>query len=238
MITIGLSPNRDLKGGPDCMPWDYVRAVLRAGALPLILPMVPEGHSGYGAFLDRMLSKVDGIVFTGGPDIHPAHYGEQLSPQCKEPVSERDAIDLALFERVMRAGLPFLGICRGLQVCNVALGGSLYQDLPAQLRPGIDHQQPEVLVAHEVRVEDNSLLRRVTGTGHLPVTSRHHQAIKALAPGLVVSARSGDGIIEAVEFENGHPGLCVQWHPENLAGEDSRHQALFDWLAQAAAERA
>ena len=238
MIVIGLSTNRDFKDGSDCMPKDYVLSVLRAGALPLILPMIPEHHPGYGDFLDKALKAVDAVVFTGGPDLHPSHYHESILPECNEPVSERDAIDLALFERVMASGKPFLGICRGLQLCNVALGGSLYQDLPAQVNPGINHQQPGVLPAHEVTVEENSLLQQITGAGRLPVTSRHHQSIKALAPGLRISARSDDGIIEAVEFLDGRPALCVQWHPENLAQADARHQALFNWLVKTAAKRA
>lgn len=237
MVIIGLSTNRDFKNGSDCMPKDYVLAILRAGALPLILPMIPEDNPHYDELMDKTINSVDGIVFTGGPDIDPIHYKEKKLPECNEIVSERDKVDLALFSRAMAVRKPFLGICRGLQLCNVALGGSLYQDLNNQQKGVMEHQTPGVLQAHTVEVESGSLLGSLVDTVTLPVTSRHHQAIKALAPGLKVSAKAADGVIEAVEFTDGRPGLCVQWHPENLAGTDKRHQALFDWLVEKAKER-
>lgn len=237
MVIIGLSTNRDFKNGSDCMPKDYVLSVLRAGALPLILPMIPEDNPHYDELMDKTINSVDGIVFTGGPDVDPIYYKEKKLPECKEVVSERDKADFALFSRTMAIKKPFLGICRGLQVCNVALGGSLYQDLGSQFKGANQHEVPDNLRAHTVEVVDKTLLSRLVDTVTLPVTSRHHQAIKQLAPGLKVAARSADGVIEAVEFEDGRPGLCVQWHPENLAGQDKRHQALFDWLVEKAKER-
>ena len=237
MIIIGLSTNRDFKDGVDSMPKDYVQAVLRAGALPLILPMVPEDTPNYDEFMDKTINSVDGIVFTGGPDLDPALYKEATLPECKEVVSERDKIDLALFTRAMAVRKPFLGICRGLQLCNVALGGSLYQDLNSQLAPHIEHQQPGKLPAHEVSVPEDSLLHSIVQSRRLPVTSRHHQSVKELAHGLRVSAKSDDGIVEAIEFTDDRPGLCVQWHPENLSASDQRHQALFNWLVAQAKKR-
>lgn len=237
MITIGLSTNRDMKNGSDCMPKDYVLAILRAGALPLILPMIPEDAPQYDEFMDKIINSVDGILFTGGPDLDPALYKEAKLPECNEPVSERDKVDLALFTRALAVHKPFLGICRGQQLCNVAMGGSLYQDLPTQVHPEINHAQTGIPHAHEVDVVADSLLHDIVKTNRLPVTSRHHQAIKQVAHGLQVSAISTDGIIEAVELTDGRPGLCVQWHPENLAGGDTRHQALFDWLVGEARKR-
>lgn len=238
MVVIGLSPNRDAAGGADCMPRDYVLSILRAGAVPLIFPMLPEDHPRYDELLDSLLKKVDGLVFTGGPDIDPSYFGEERHPACHEPLPERDRMDLALFSRARASGKPFLGICRGLQVCNVAMGGTLYQDLAAQHGTDIPHQQNGVRSAHEVTVEKGSLLGRITQAARFPVTSRHHQAIKGLAPGLAVTARSDDGVIEAVELTDGQPGLCLQWHPENLSGQDERQQALFDWLVREAGRRA
>lgn len=238
MLVIGLSPNRDTAAGSDCMPRDYVLSILRAGAIPLIFPMVPEDHPQYEELMDSLVDKVDGLVFTGGPDLDPAYYGEERHPACHEPLAVRDKMELALFARAYAKGLPFLGICRGQQVCNVAMGGSLYQDLAAQRVTNIPHQQTGVRSAHLVSIQEGSLLHQITGTTRLPVTSRHHQAIKELAPGLVVSARSDDGVIEAVELTGGQPGLCLQWHPENLAGDDKRQQALFDWLVLEAGKRA
>lgn len=231
MVRIGLSTNLDQTGERDCMPRDYVLAVLRAGGLPLILPMIPMDHPDYDALMDQTIASVDGIVFTGGPDLDPAlYYGEARLPQCGVPVPERDRADIALIRRALDVNKPFLGICRGIQVANVALGGSLYQDLNSQLVLSVSHEQPRVSDVHQVKVEDGTLLKSLVRADTLKVNSRHHQAIKTLAPGLRASAYSEDGIIEAVEFSDGRPALCVQWHPENLAASSAQHQALFDWL--------
>lgn len=238
MVIIGLTTNRDTKGGSDCMPKDYVASVLRAGALPVILPMVPEDNEQYDSFIKKCLDMVDGLVFTGGPDIHPSYFGEELLPECDEVVSERDKADLTLMKMALDKGIPFLGICRGVQVFNVALGGTLYQDIPSQLSGTLSHSQTQNLHAHTVAVEKDSLLHQVTKKDSLVVTSRHHQSVKDPAPGLVVSARAEDGVIEAVEFENGYPAIGVQWHPENLTATDPAHMALFHWLVQEAEKRA
>ena len=237
MIIIGLSTNKDTKTQADSMPKDYVRAVLRAGALPIILPMIPEDDPNYDEFMDKIINMVDGIVFTGGPDVDPTHYKEARLPGCHEPLPDRDKADLALITRALAVHKPFLGICRGLQVCNTVMGGSLYQDLASQLPKVNNHDVQDVLEAHQVTITENTLLHQLTKAVRLPVTSRHHQAIKQVAPGLKVCAVSEDGVIEAVEFEDGRAALCVQWHPENLAPTDPRHQALFDWLVKAAGQR-
>ncbi|NLX83286.1 MAG: gamma-glutamyl-gamma-aminobutyrate hydrolase family protein [Clostridiales bacterium] len=237
MIVIGLSTNKDSKTQADTMPKDYVKAVLRAGALPVILPMIQEDDPNYDEFMDKIINMVDGIVFTGGPDLEPTFYKEARLPGCQEPLADRDKADLALISRALSVHKPFLGICRGMQVCNVITGGSLYQDLPTQ-RPEVNnHDLPDRLEAHQVTIAEGSLLNRVTKATQMPVTSRHHQAVKQLGHGLRAVAFSEEGIIEAVEFEDGRPALCVQWHPENLSGTDKRHQALFDWLVRAAEER-
>jgi len=237
MIVIGLSTNKDTKTQADWMPKDYVKAVLRAGALPVILPMVEEDDPNYDEFMDKVINMVDGLVFTGGPDVDPIHYKEAKLPGCHEPLPDRDKADLSLMTRALTVHKPFLAICRGLQVCNTVMGGTLYQDLPSQLPKVDSHEVPDILEAHQVNITPGTLLHRLTQAERLPVTSRHHQAIKQVAPGLLVSAVSEDGVIEAVEFEDGRAALCVQWHPENLAPTDPRHQALFDWLVKAADER-
>ncbi|MGI6725090.1 MAG: gamma-glutamyl-gamma-aminobutyrate hydrolase family protein [Christensenellales bacterium] len=238
MIIIGLSTNRDVKNGSDCMPKDYVLSVIRAGALPLILPMIPEDDPQYDAFLDKIIDTVDGLVFTGGPDIDPVLYNEAQLPVCHSPVSERDRIDMALIRKALSARKPFLGICRGLQVCNVALGGTLYQDVQSQIPQSGQHEMSGHTLAHQVDIVEGTLLNGLVKTDCLPVNSRHHQAVKQLADGLIISARSSeDGVVEAIEFEDGRPALCLQWHPENLAGQDHRHQALFDWLVREAGKK-
>lgn len=235
MVIIGLSTNTDKANDRDAMPRDYITAVLHSGALPVIFPMIGEDHPQYDELMDKALSVVDGLVMTGGPDVSPDYYGEARQPFCGETLSERDKADMTLVKKAIAAGKPILGICRGLQVVNVALGGALYQDLDSQIKTGIIHQRSDKGYAHQVRVSKNSLLFRIAGKESLQVTSRHHQAVKKAAPGLVATAFSEDGVIEALEFENGYPGLLVQWHPENLAANgDQDQKALFDWLISAA----
>lgn len=237
MIRIGLSTNQDAPQSRDCMPPDYVSAVLRAGALPLIFPMLPADHAQYAELVAALVESVDAIIFTGGPDFDPMLYGQEKHAACGIIHPDRDMVDLALVRAALAAGKPLLGICRGLQLINVALGGTLYQDLPAQMNLPIDHNNKEQLEVHTVQVAPDTLLRRITGMDSFPVNSRHHQAIDRLGEGLRISARSEDGLIEAIEFENGYPGLALQWHPENLAAGRTDQQALFHWLAGVAEQR-
>ena len=237
MVIIGLSTNLDVKNGVDSMPRDYVLSVLRAGALPVILPMLPEDHPKYDEFMDKTINSVDGLLFTGGLDLEPVLYKEARIPQCHASLPERDKADMALFSRAITVKKPFLGICRGLQLCNVALGGSLYQDIPTQVKKAMNHEHPGTPHAHEVSIDEDSILHSIIQSRRLPVTSRHHQSIMQLSHLSSVSARADDGIIEAVELLDDTPGLCVQWHPENLAAADPRHQALFDWLVSMAKKR-
>lgn len=235
MVIIGLSTNKDTKTDADKMPRDYVTAVLQAGALPVILPMIGEDHPQYDELMDKAVSMVDGLIMTGGPDVDPDYYGEERLPFCGEILSERDKADMTLIRKAIAAKKPMLAICRGLQAVNVALGGTLYQDLDSQIKTNIMHQRTDKDYAHKVQVKKNSLLHDIVGKESFLVTSRHHQAAKKVAPGLVATAFSEDGVIEALEFENAYPGLLVQWHPENLAAiHDPDHQALFDWLVRMA----
>ena len=237
MIRIGLSVNQDTPDSRDCMPPDYIQAVLRAGALPLIFPLLPDDHSQYEELVAGFVQSVDAIIFTGGPDFDPACYGQETHPACGLIHPLRDKIDLALMRAALQAGKPFLGICRGMQLLNVILEGTLYQDLAAQVAPPVEHNQPGEMQAHAVSLVPDTLLRRITGLDSFPVNSRHHQAVDVLGKGLRVSARSEDGLIEAVEFENDYPGLALQWHPENLARDRADQQALFHWLVGVAEQR-
>ena len=237
MVSIGLSTKRDAAQGADCMPRDYALSVLRAGGLPVIFPMVPMNQPKYGEAMDKFLETVDGVVLTGGPDLDPEIYGQARLPACGIPVPERDKADLELFRRLEASGKPFLGICRGLQVCNAALGGTLYQDIGSQIPGALGHQQAGQNKAHPVEIKAGSLLSTVMGSGTLGVTSRHHQSVRRPAPGLIVSASSPDGIVEALEFADGRPALCVQWHPENLTVDDPRHLKLFEWLVLEAGKK-
>jgi gamma-glutamyl-gamma-aminobutyrate hydrolase PuuD len=208
------------------LPVSYVEQVAAAGGVPVLLPPAP----GIAAAVARL----DALVLTGGGDIDPAAYGAAPHPLTGGVNPARDRAELELLDAALAAGLPVLGICRGLQLLNVARGGTLHQHL-ADLGPAgnADHTPPPATFGrHPVRVGAGSLLAGILGTdGPLPVATAHHQAIGRLGSGLTATAWAPDGIIEAVELDGGdhHPFvLAVQWHPE--AGDDPR---LFQALVAA-----
>lgn len=192
----------------------YVRAVTAAGGVPIVLsPLM--GHS----LAARALDGVDGLVLTGGEDVDPAWYETAPHPRLNPPSRERDLFELALFAAARQRELPVLGICRGIQLVNVALGGTLYQDLPSERRGTVDHdpQGARTDRSHDVRLEPGSLAAGALGSAAVRVNSFHHQAVRDLAPKLVASGWSEDGLIEAVEGAEGQPWLlAVQWHPEEM----------------------
>ncbi len=212
----------------------YVRSVLAAGGVPLMLsPLMGP------SFAARALDGVDGLVLTGGEDMDPAWYQAAPHPMANPPSRERDLFELALFATARQRELPILGICRGIQVINVALGGTLWQDLPSE-RPGpVDHY-PEVARSertHAVRLEPATITAAALGATEIRVNSFHHQAIRDLAPKLVATGWSDDGLIEAVEGAPGQPWLlAVQWHPEEMQAEiRSPDRGLFRALVERAA---
>lgn len=176
----------------------YARAIWQAGGTPLLLPLIPEAAGEVAATLD-------GLLLTGGVDMAPRYYGEEPEEQLGAVDDLRDEAEEALYRAVRARGLPVLGICRGLQVINVLEGGSLRQHLD-----GHNQGQPYDALTHAVTFEGNGLLAG-HHPGELRVNSHHHQAVKAVAPGLKVAARSQDGLVEALE---GDGVLAVQWHPE------------------------
>jgi putative glutamine amidotransferase len=203
----------------------YVRALESAGLVPLAGPtMLAPERAG------AALAAVRGLVLTGGEDVAPDRYGAAPHPRLGDVDRDRDAAELALITEARKRRLPILAICRGIQILNVALGGTLYQDLDSE-RPGpVPHTGDQS--HHAVRVEAGSLLARTLGTRSATVNSRHHQAIRDLAPGLRAVAWAEDGVIEAAEpADTGLPWmLAVQWHPEDLT-----ERALFDGFARAVA---
>lgn len=212
----------------------YPRAVLEAGGLPLILP-IPHTEP---ALIQSYLQTIDGLILTGGADIHPSFYGQILLEQCGETDEERDRFEVELVHAARSRDLPLLGICRGLQVLNVALGGSLYQDLSYRNETDPVHQSPRERreeLAHEVTIVGGSRLAEILGVRQLNVTSTHHQIIRNLAPDLTVNAIAPDGVIEGVEG----PGrflLAVHWHPERMVARHPEQLALFQALVEAAAK--
>jgi putative glutamine amidotransferase len=212
----------------------YVRSVLAAGGVPIILSPVLGP-----AYAMRALDGVDGLLLSGGEDIHPAWYGAEPSPHLYPPSRERDLFELALFAAARQRELPILGICRGIQLVNVGLGGTLFQDLPSE-RPGPVAHDPggsRDARSHEVRLQEGSRAARALGRTVLSVNSFHHQAVERLAGGLLASGWSADGLIEAVESPAEAPWLvAVQWHPEEMHAEAAApERGLFRALIEAAA---
>ena len=223
----------------------YAKAVLEAGGLPVILPVAaaepvlsPERNRSVEGptVVQEYLEMIDGLILTGGADIHPSFYGQIVLERCGEIDEERDRFEVELIHAARNRDLPFLGICRGLQVLNVALGGSLYQDLSYRAGTDPTHMNPRERrgeLAHQVAVAPGSRLAAIIGARELPVTSTHHQVIRNLAPALTVSAVAPDGVIEGIEG----PGrflLAVQWHPERMADRHPEQLALFRSLVESA----
>jgi putative glutamine amidotransferase len=212
------------------LPDRYVTQVAAAGAVPVLLPPI--------AGIAEVIGRLDGLVLSGGGDIEPVRYGAERNPHCGPASPDRDDAELALLAAAVSHRLPVLGICRGLQVLNVALGGSLYQHLPDLVGHEGHSPEPAGYGSHEVSVAPGSrlasILSRTDLTDHLPVVvpTHHHQAIERLGDGLTATAWATDGTIEAVELDPAqHPfAVAVQWHPE--AGDDP---SLFRALAAAAA---
>lgn len=210
----------------------YIQAVQRAGGLPVLIPVgIDLGE------LPRLRAVLGGILLSGGGDIHPGRYGGNPHPRIQEVDEARDELEIALVRLAARTGWPFLGICRGLQVINVALGGSLHPHLDGRLPSGVRHDLypnlPRDLIAHPVSIQAGSLLARIVDGTELAVNSLHHQGIRDLAADLESLASSPDGLVEAVQLR-GHPfGLGVQWHPEWLPGSPA-NQAIFRTFVEAA----
>lgn len=221
---LGLVPSVDLAQDRYSVAGAYCRAVEGAGGLPVVLPLTADA-----ADAARIMEFCDGILFTGGPDVDPALYGEETLSACGQIIPERDEMEEVLFRAAMAAEKPILGICRGIQVINVVLGGTLWQDLPSQVGGGVCHSQPEPYnqPCHLVSVVPDTPLAGLVGRKEIAVTSRHHQAIKDLAPGLKVMAYGPDGVVEAV-WMPGKPFVWgVQWHPESIYPTSEESQKLF-----------
>jgi putative glutamine amidotransferase len=228
MPMIGISSNRK--------PEDYRRSVLHVGGTVRILePTVPAGEA---------LAGLDGLLLTGGGDVGPTHYGEVPHPTIVESEPGRDAFELTLVAEARRRGLPIFAICRGVQLLNVACGGTLVQDIPSELPGALEHSvkvpphEPYSL-AHEVWIDKDTLLSRLMGerlgaTDTCDVNSRHHQAVKRVAGGFRISATAPDGVIEAIEDPAARFCLGVQWHPENF-WRTGEFRPLFEGFVETAA---
>ena len=209
----------------------YVECVRRAGGLPLLLPP-GEPH------LEEALELFDAFVMCGGPDVDPRLYGGRAHPQLYGIDSERDASDISLARQLVARRVPALCICRGVQVLNVALGGTLVEHLPDEVGLRVPHNGAErAYVPHAVELAPGSRLAALLGRTSIEPASSHHQAVRVPAAGFEVAARAPDGTIEALEHKDLERLIAVQWHPEYTAHEDPLQQRLFDELVRWAAER-
>jgi len=240
---IGI-PTQTLEEIPDQLPrcWvmsqQYVRVLVAAGAVPWIIPLLEGDPASLRAIYDR----VDGIFLPGGVDLDPSAYCEGPSSLVGRTDPARDEIELTLTRWALEDHKPLLAVCRGIQVLNVAAGGTVHQDLATQLPGAIKHdyfptrnQYTRDLLVHDVEVAEGSKLRALLDAPVVRVNSMHHQGIKTLAAGLRPTAVAPDGLIEGLESPNGHFVLGVQWHPEALVERDPRMLRLFASFIEEAA---
>ena len=207
---------------------DYVRGVSEAGAVSVAIPPTLNFRTA-----EALLDGLDGLLLSGGPDLDPGYYGEEPIPELGTTIPEWDALEMALLRLALKRRMPIFGICRGMQILNVALGGTLYQDMPSQFGANvINHWQmtPKCQFTHDVEVQDDSYLAEITDRQTVEVNSYHHQGIKDLADTLTAAARSADGVIEALETRefSEHWLVGVQWHPEGMCDSGSGHRNLFE----------
>jgi putative glutamine amidotransferase len=210
---------------------DYSQAILHAGGAPVIIPAAQDRKS-----LERILSAVQGLILSGGPDIHPRRYGEEPLAGLGEVDETLDRMEVMAAGLAVENNLPVLGICRGIQVLNVALGGTLYQDISLQVPESICHtpKTDKAVNTHSIQIAAKSRLRRIMGMPEIWVNGKHHQAVKDPAPGLVVTGRAKDGVVEAVELSGKRFVIGVQWHPEGTWRDDPYSIKLFQAFVKTA----
>ena len=233
---IGISPRFTPQCSRVMLGEGFMTGVSAAGGFPIVLPL----DAGDDA-IDEIFALCDGFLFAGGHDVDPASYNTERAPETFATFTERDAFELKLLDRIVREDRPYLGVCRGHQILNVAAGGTLVQDIETALGlPARLHymDEPYDREAHSVTVQPNTQLARIVGEGDFPVNSIHHQCVAKLGEGLIASAHSETGIIEAVEMPDKRFVMGVQWHPEYLWRSQPEMFALFQALVDAAAEGA
>lgn len=226
---IGVVPLYDIERNSFWMIPGYMDGIIKAGGIPVILPPVTDRET-----LKSLAERFDGFLFTGGQDVAPILYGEEKIDACGEICKERDEMEKILLEYIIEADKPLLGICRGIQIVNAALGGTLYQDLKTQHSSSIEHtmKPPYNRTVHYVSVIENTPLAKITTGNNIGVNSYHHQAVKELSP-LLKPMAVADGLVEAAYMENKKFLWLVQWHPELSFESDENAAALFKALLDA-----
>ena len=227
-VIIGIAAHQaNVQVGADPVPHQvvgsaYIRAVRRAGGLPIVLPVVELDD------VASLLDRIDGLIITGGTDVDPARYGAERLPETWDVEPERDSADIELCRAAIGLNLPTLAICRGIQVLNVTLGGTLNQHIDRHM----DNENWRSR-SHDVSVVEGSRLAQAVGSAHLATNSLHHQCIDRVGDRGVVVARATDGMVEAIEVQGAASVLGVQWHPE-LLRHDPLHLAIFEQLVRSA----
>ena len=225
LIGITTRNEKDSDGHPlTALQHSYINAIVRAGGLPILIPSIFSEED----FLD-LYSRLSGILFSGGGDVSLEYFSGLDHPRIGEVDDKRDLTEIRLMRAAVNDGKPILGICRGAQVMNIALGGTLYTHIPAQLKGALDHDYPGNLrrvLVHPVNVDESSRSAEIFGETLLNVNSLHHQGLKDIAPGLRVAGCAPDGLVEVVEIPDHPYAIAVQWHPEWLTDQPSM-QRLF-----------
>ncbi|MDD6318071.1 MAG: gamma-glutamyl-gamma-aminobutyrate hydrolase family protein [Succinatimonas hippei] len=231
MVTIGLMPLWDEARKSVWMLPGYIQGVIKAGALPIVLPLTSSM-----AVISECARRCDGFLFTGGQDVSPSLYGQKARDYCGENSVIRDEMDSILINYALEQHKPFLGICRGLQILNAVLGGTLHQDIKIDTGSTIEHmmKKPYERGAHKVSLVKGGYLARLMGAETISVNSIHHQGVDALSPRLEPLAYAEDGLCEAAMVRGENFALAVQWHPEILYVNDSAQMRLFQALTDAA----
>lgn len=233
---IGISGSHNVPERQLFVRENYMESVLRAGGLPVLLP-----HTSDEQEAKALLEELDGLLLAGGGDVDPARYGEETLPECGEVDAQRDAFELLITRLALERNIPIFGICRGIQLLAVAMGGTLWQDIGTQLGvEPIRHQQepPYDTSSHPVRFVQGGFFANVIGAEEVLTNSMHHQAIKAAGPNLIVEGYSDDGVIEAVRSAQSDSVFAVQYHPEYMSGAQTHAARLFECLVSKAAEYA
>lgn len=230
---VGLSPLYDDEKRGLWMRPGYLDVLYACGAIPLVLPFDSDAVD-----VDQMLSICSGLILTGGVDINPRLYGEEPMPECGDIQGIRDDLEYRLLDRALQRDMPVLGICRGSQLLNVFLGGTLFQDLPTQKSDSINHamEPPFESLCHKVVLEPQQPLHRLLQEDVIPVNSIHHQAVKDVAPDLVPLARSLDGVIEGTWLPNRRFVWGIQWHPEWIWDVDARQKRIVQHFVDVCGE--
>jgi putative glutamine amidotransferase len=235
VVGVTSIPKEAMSGfGPnphETVPEFYLRMLAQAGAAPIVLPV----HAGWS---DEVRSVLDAVVLTGGGDVDPTAYGQEPAPTVYGVDSSRDEVEFRLVRWAVDGGIPLLAVCRGVQAMNVALGGTLVQDIATEVPGALDHVRTDHHEGpvHAVRIESDSLLADLLGSDAAEVNSMHHQAVESAGENVRVVATAPDGVVEGIEVRGAGFALGVQWHPECLGREDPSF-GIFEGLVRAAASR-